>query len=289
MGPDRAALSAGSVLGLLGALSTSSACRKDEARPGAEVDLPRALLAASGGEAAVTPGLAALEPVVTLARLRLGASAGDEAVVRLNRLVFDELGFAREIDDKAPRFMDLAAVLASRRGSCVGLGLLYLALGDRLGLPLAGVLVPGHFFVRHGERNIELLRRGEAMPESWYRARYGLPEGAVPRAYLRALSRREALAVVAFNLGNDHRTHGRLEQAAAAYASAARDFPDFAEAHASLGLVRQLQGDRGGARRAYLAARAAYPALPGLAHNLELLDAPGLAIPTAVGPAATVP
>jgi regulator of sirC expression with transglutaminase-like and TPR domain len=203
------------------------------------------------------------------ARLRAGAPP-----VQALAVIFEELGFEREIDQTDPRFMRLSSVLASRHGSCLGLGALYLALGQRLGpahgFTVEGVLVPGHFFVRAGGRNTELLRRGETMPDDWYRHRYQVPAQGAPE-YLRPLAPAEVLAVFDYNLGNDLRQQGRLDEAAAAYARAAAAFPQLAEAHASLGLVRHLGGALEEASRAYQAARAANPGLPGLDRNLAQL------------------
>jgi tetratricopeptide (TPR) repeat protein len=138
-----------------------------------------------------------------------------------------------------------------------------------------GVLVPGHFFVQvreaGGVRNVELLRGGEAMPESWYRQKYGVPTPACA-AYLRPLTQAEVLAVARFNLGNHHREAVDLPRAAAAYRQASRDFPGFPEAHASLGLTLHLQKRLPEARAAYLAARRLCPTLPGLDKNLAALD-----------------
>lgn len=245
------------------------------ARDAAAPSLPVALLTEAGGEAAVAPGLAALGAVAEQVQCAWAREPKADRIGVLNRVIFDDLGFVREVDDQDPRFMRLPDVLASRRGSCVGLGTLYLALGERLGLRLDGILVPGHFFVRFADgaltRNIELLRRGEEMPELWYRTKYGIPVSGAP-AYLRPLSRAEVLAVVRFNLGNDHRKRERLEEAEVMYARAAAAFPAFAEAHASLGLVRQLKGDLAAAKLAYRAAQAANPHLPGVDRNLRILE-----------------
>jgi len=204
------------------------------------------------------------------ARLRAGSAPADA----LNAVVFDELGFQREINDKDPRFMRLPLVLADRRGSCLGLAGLYLALGERLGpayrFTVDGILVPGHFFVRVGDRNVELLRRGEQMPDSWYRQRYEIPEKDAP-AYLRPLNPAEVMAVYDYNIGNDLRLQGRFVDAAIAYRRAIAAFPQMAEAHASLGLVRHLSGALKEAEQAYLSARAVNPHLPGLEKNLSVI------------------
>ena len=183
-------------------------------------------------------------------------------------------GFVREIDKQEAPFMLLPGVLRGRRGTCVGLGTLYLAIAERLGVDAHGVLVPGHFFVRVREdmkvRNVELLRRGEEMPESWYRGKYAVPPGG--GAYLRALGSTEVAAVLRFNLANELRESGQTQEALAKYRRAAADFPAFAEAHASVGLVLHLLGRLQEARRAYQTARALQPDLPGIERNLTVLE-----------------
>src|SRR3954464_4742723 len=63
-------------------------------------------------------------------------SGRDEArggeVAALTAVVFDDLGFAREIDDDDPRFFLLPSVLTVRRGSCLGLGAVYLMVAERI-------------------------------------------------------------------------------------------------------------------------------------------------------------
>jgi tetratricopeptide (TPR) repeat protein len=192
----------------------------------------------------------------------------------LNAVVFGELGFEREITSTAARFFSLTSVLIDRRGSCLGLGALYLAIGERMGVPLDGILLPGHFFVRTrgpGARNIELLRRGEAMPDAWYSKKYG-PWPAQGSAYAHPLSPVELAGIHWFNRGNEARAAGDLPAAERAYLRATTDFPDFAEAHASLGAVRQLRGDLAQAEAAYREAARLYPDLPGLARNRLLLQ-----------------
>jgi regulator of sirC expression with transglutaminase-like and TPR domain len=204
------------------------------------------------------------------ARLRGGAAPAEA----MNAVVFEELHFEREVKEADPRFMRLAPVLSARKGSCLGLAAVYLALGERLGpahgFAVEGILVPGHFFVRVGGRNVELLRRGEHMPDEWYREKYEIPAKDAP-AYLRPLGPAEILGVYDYNVGNDLRLQGRFVEAAVAYRRAISVFPQLAEAHASLGLVRHLTGALREAEEAYLAAYAVNPHLPGLDKNLAVI------------------
>ena len=136
--------------------------------------------------------------------------------------------------------------------------------------------MPGHFYARvhqpNGPRNVELLRAGEAMPNSWYEQRFPIPGGSA-REYSRPLTDSEVLGVVHFDVGNERRRQRRLSEARVAFERAARAFPDLSEAHASLGAVQHLLGDLQAASESYRRAQHANSHLPGVAENLALLDA----------------
>jgi tetratricopeptide (TPR) repeat protein len=262
---------AGLVIALVGALG----CGRPAPRPPGPVASALVGLSADLG---ATPGeiadaWARLEAIAARIEARRRETR-TEPIDALNAVVFGELGFEREIESGDVRFFRLPSVLADRRGSCLGLGDLYLVLGERLGVPLDGIMVPGHFFVCSGDgrqpRNVELLRRGEAMPDAWYRGKYGpWPPGGAE--YFRPLSIDELVAVHWFDTGNQLRAARDLAGAERAYARAAAAFPAFAEAHASLGAVRQLKGDLREAQAAYDQAARARSDLPGLEENVTLL------------------
>ncbi|HET6283381.1 MAG TPA: transglutaminase family protein [Polyangia bacterium] len=239
-------------------------------------------------------GAGELSAIAARVRALLQQGAARSPATAFNTVVFETLRYEREVDDTDLRFVLLPSVLRLRRGSCVGLGTLYLALGDMLKVLMEGVMVPGHFYVRAAEdgrpRNIELLRRGEAMPNDWYRARYPISGGPVPLVaaapegrhddskhgegtHGRVLASQEVLGVIAYNIGQEHRRLTRLPEARRAYQAAVGHFPDFAEAHASLGTVHHLLGDLPAASAAYRKARQLNPQLPGLDRNVQLLDA----------------
>jgi tetratricopeptide (TPR) repeat protein len=259
----------------LALLLTAGCARHGDGAPG--VPFARRVLTAGRafgeGTADDEPsGLAELRRIASEARR--AEPAHGSPILALNASIFETFGFAREVKDPSLAFVLLPSVLKTRRGSCVGLGLLYLTLAEMLALPMECIVRPGHFYVRvpneTGHVNIELLRRGEAMPDAWYEERFPIPGGAA-RAYARPLSWDETLGVVAYNVGNERQSRGRLEEARSAFDRAVRAFPDLAEAHASLGRTLHLLGALGAAEAAYAAARRANPALPGLDQNLDLL------------------
>lgn len=83
-------------------------------------------------------------------RERLPASAGQlEKIAVFNRVLFEEEGFrgnAEEYYD--PRNSYLNEVLERKCGIPISLSILYLTVGQRLGLALEGISFPGHFLVK---------------------------------------------------------------------------------------------------------------------------------------------
>lgn len=218
-------------------------------------------------------------------RVRAHREPGQPSLARsLRRALFDELGFAREVAKPELEFVLLPSVLRGRRGSCVGLGSLYLALAETLGLSAHGVLMPGHFYVQQsgnnepgtpsGSSNVELLRQGELMPAAWYQERFPVPAGGSDY-YARPLSISEAHGVIAFDIGNEQRRTQHISEARAAYQRATQLFPRFADAHASLGTAEHLLGQYAAAAASYRAAHALNPELAGLRTNMALLESEG--------------
>jgi tetratricopeptide (TPR) repeat protein len=257
-----------------------AACSSSRGRtPLADAPLARRLLGLGSelrvDDADPTGATQTLEHLARAARTALERRGPESPIDVLNRVVFDEEAFRREVDDTDLGYVLLPSVLRGRRGSCVGLGTLYLVLGELLTIPMQGVTVPGHFFVRvrDGEewRNVELLRRGQEEPTEWYRTRWPLPDTTVP-IYDRPLTEDEVVGVVEYDGGNELRRHGRIADARRAFERAVADFPSLPEARASLGAVLQLTGDLDAAAAAYEAAEQLEPRLPGLDRNLRLLD-----------------
>lgn len=95
-----------------------------------------------------------------------------EKVRRISHYIFEELGFrfpphstySEEID----LYTFLPSVMDSRQGVCLGVSILYIALSQRLDLPLEMVTPPGHIYVRSGNLNIETTARGANFNDEVY-------------------------------------------------------------------------------------------------------------------------
>jgi len=114
------------------------------ARPEPQVRLDEAALlvaAHAHPSLAVDDALAALD--------RLAEDCGDPTLDGVLRLLFRDLGFRGNRDDyHDPRNSFLDDVVARRLGIPITLSLLTIEIGRRVGAPLVGVGMPGHFLVR---------------------------------------------------------------------------------------------------------------------------------------------
>jgi regulator of sirC expression with transglutaminase-like and TPR domain len=186
---------------------------------------------------------------------------GDDPAARLktlNRFFFHELGFnaPTELSQGGDRLANLLFpfVLRRRRGHCVGLSTVYLALGYRVGLPLFGVSVPGHFFVRwDGEglrQNVETTARGLAHDDAHYVERFRIAPGLVDRGvYLQSLRRREVLVEVLNNRANFYWDRGDVARASRDLDRVVQVSHNFPRAYVGRGFMALHRGDLDVARR----------------------------------------
>ncbi len=91
---------------------------------------------------------------------RLVDGSGDphRLLMGLNEYLFDRLGFRGNVEDYYdPRNSFLNDVLDRRLGIPITLSVIYMDVGSRLGLPLYGVGMPGHFLVKYSGPGDELI------------------------------------------------------------------------------------------------------------------------------------
>lgn len=180
---------------------------------------------------------------------RIGHDKSPEETVELiNRYLFKEQGFSNSEEKESSGLQNalLNQTLDDRRGECVSLSLLYMALAERIGLPIRGVCLPKHLFVRYENgktiRNIETTLEGkEASAEYYLSATNGYP----PKhpVYMRSLNKKEVLALYLANITGFYSSREMYEKAIALSKIAQTMLPDEAGVHDSLAQIYQKLGD----------------------------------------------
>jgi regulator of sirC expression with transglutaminase-like and TPR domain len=135
-------------------------------------------------------------------------------------------------EDPANRL--LQRYLYTRRGNCITMPILFLALGQRLGLNMTLAQAPLHVFVKYTDEsgstwNLEATSGGGFTRDLWYRQKLPMSDDAVAKGiYLRALRSDEAVALIASFLVEHHLTEGRFEAAISTADVILHHYPTFA-------------------------------------------------------------
>jgi regulator of sirC expression with transglutaminase-like and TPR domain len=132
------------------------------AKPEPDVDLALAALLIAAEEypqLVPEPYLRRLDQLAERVRDRQWDETAPVVILQdLNRVLFEEEGFRGNRESYyEPRNSFLNDVLDRRLGIPITLGIVYLEVGWRLGLPLQGVNFPGHFLVRYDGEALKLL------------------------------------------------------------------------------------------------------------------------------------
>jgi regulator of sirC expression with transglutaminase-like and TPR domain len=135
--------------------------------------------------------------------------------------LFERQGFRGDQSDYYdPRNSYLNEVIERRRGIPITLSIVYLAVGTRLGLPVAGVNAPGHFLVRCGSSIVDPFDGGRVWPRAVFEDHLRQLGAADPARHAeRLLSEpprtRDILARVLANLKANYLRRGELDRALA--------------------------------------------------------------------------
>jgi regulator of sirC expression with transglutaminase-like and TPR domain len=114
--------------------------------------------------------LGRLESLAGRVRARMRASpTARETIALLNRVLFDEEGLRGNREDYYdPRNSFLNDVLDRKLGIPITLSVIYMHVASRVGFPIAGTGMPGHFLLKHydvmsGEILIDPFNRGQVV------------------------------------------------------------------------------------------------------------------------------
>ncbi|HSU62817.1 MAG TPA: tetratricopeptide repeat protein, partial [Burkholderiales bacterium] len=234
------------------------AFEKALAQDDARIDLAHACLMIAED---AYPGLAVerylgdVERLALRLRAKMSQGGAEERVAALNEFLYEDLGFTGNADDYYdPRNSYLNEVIERRTGIPITLGVLYMVLGRRVGLPLEGVSFPGHFLVRLRLRTgvlvLDPFERGMPQSESDLRSRLQrvIPPGVagdVPVAdlpldqFLEAATNRQILARLLRNLKAIYRDTDQPERLLAVLNRMLVVVPDSAAELRDRGIVYQ--------------------------------------------------
>ena len=164
------------------------------------------------------------EKLTLSARQKLQGLDRPEAIIRTIRTVIHDEGgyrYTDQVDERGvpinPEELFLHGLLNTHKGYCMNLSLLYLILGQKLGLPFYGVALPNHFFVRYEREavkvNIETTERGVSYPDSFYRQRFGTLAGSKNPYFMKNLDTRQTLGAYFSNVGMVYYQNQKPERA----------------------------------------------------------------------------
>lgn len=209
-----------------------------------------------------------------------------EALIALNRYLFDELGFSgNSADYYDPKNSFLNEVIDRRLGIPITLAVLYIEIGRRIGLRLEGVSFPTHFLVkcvlRDGAVIIDPYARGASLGLDDLQARLQTLasevelDAALAASLLVAASPNDIFARMLNNLRGIYLQRGEREKALAASGriialmpEAAEELRDRGELYAELECFRAAVADL----RLYLTLRPDAPDVARVRLRLAQLD-----------------
>lgn len=125
----------------------------------------------------------------------------------------DHRPFSYDLDDplgKNIRNKLIPTYLARRKGQCVSMPILFVILGQKLGLPVTLATAPNHLLVKYGDEdsgqwlNVEATAGGFKHDSSYERELHISPKAIENQIYLRPLTRREAVATMMLTLMEFH-------------------------------------------------------------------------------------
>jgi regulator of sirC expression with transglutaminase-like and TPR domain len=171
-------------------------------------------------------------------------------VQEANRYLFDELGFRGNAGDYYnPRNSCLNEVLTARTGIPITLSLVYIEIARRLGKPVQGIGLPGHFIVRYDDglysTFIDPFHGGRllAAEECFALAREIAHVELVPDAkWLASVGKRDILMRMLRNLGAAYTSRGLTSKAIDVLSLLIRANPDSAEEYRQRGALEVQAG-----------------------------------------------
>jgi len=204
----------------------------------------------------------------------LAQSLGDKkkspaAADSIIALVYDSWKIGFDPADTIPGTLLPHLVFKNKKGACLGVSLVMLMLAERIGCPMYGVMLPGHFFCRYDDGikrfNIEPNKSGFSHPDGYYRERY--PVAGKPWYDLSSLVKSKTIGMLCYNAGTLCMNRGRHGVAILYFREAAARISGFGEATGNLALAYAAAGKPDSSLAVFETLFAAHPDFANLAAN----------------------
>ncbi len=183
------------------------------------------------------------EMAARLERRIAGRKSPRERVDAFTRFLFEEERFTYDPVPGNPDNFLPHRVLTRKKGNCLGLSVVALSLAERTGLPLRGVYLPGHAFVRYESEgiriNLEFADEGRERSDERYAEEFRLGPG---RPYLRTLGGGEMISVYLKSVGAAWSRIGDEEKALRCYLSSAVLYPELPDPWYNAGVAFRKLG-----------------------------------------------
>lgn len=112
----------------------------------------------------------------------------------------------------------LTAYIASRKGNCVSMPLLFIVLGQKLGIDVTASLAPNHVFVKYRDSdgklyNLETTSGAGFSRDVWMRQQFPMTDEALSSGiYMRPLTKKETVVVMVGTLLESYEQQGLDDQ-----------------------------------------------------------------------------
>ena len=170
----------------------------------------------------------------------------DESFNNIQKLTYSQI-----ID-----YNSIQNALKTKKSICMTISLIYLILGDILNLPLYGVLIPGHIYVRYREEgksgiNIETTLKGYEY--YGYMNLFGPAiYGNDKNIYGKELTKYQVVGAYLNNLGSSLLTVGELQKAEILFKKSLKYLPSISEPYINLGILYEKLNKQATALKYYL-------------------------------------
>ena len=125
----------------------------------------------------------------------------------------------------------LTTYLATRRGNCVSMPLLFIILGQKLGVDVTAAAAPNHVFVKYRDHegkffNLETTSGAGFARDEWMRQQFPMTDESIALGiYMRPLTKKETVAVMVGTLLEFYDRQGMQDQRIALARFAAQHSP----------------------------------------------------------------